>query len=73
MVGAAGGRGELLFQNRIACQSTASIEQQRLDRRVGNDIMVWIKDEMSWPVPSQEAYDQIVDDHVADFGQDAPR
>lgn len=35
--------------------------------------MVWIKDEMSWPVPSQEAYDQIVDDHVADFGQDAPR
>jgi hypothetical protein len=73
VAGAAGGRGEPLFQNRTACHSTASIEQQWLDRRIGNDIMAWMKDEMSWPVPSQEAYDQIVDDHVAHFGQDAPR
>lgn len=66
------GQEELYF-NCIACHSTAIIQQQRLNRRVWDDILVWMIDDMGWPAPPEAEYDLILDYLVEHFGQDAPR
>jgi cytochrome c len=64
---------ETLCLNCIACHSTAVIQQQRLNRRVWNDVLQRMLEDMGWSAPSDDDYALILDYLVEHFGQDVPR
>lgn len=64
---------EELFYNCIACHSTAIIQQQRLDRRTWNEVLVWMVDDMGMPQMPEEEHELVLDYLVEHFGRDAAR
>jgi len=64
---------EELYYSCIACHSTAIIQQQRLDRRTWDEVLVWMAEDMGWPEPPEEEYELILDYLVEHFGRDSPR
>lgn len=64
---------EELFYNCIACHSTAIIQQQRLDRRTWNEVLVWMVDDMGMPEMPEEEHELVLDYLVEHFGRDAAR
>lgn len=64
---------EEVFYNCIACHSSAIVQQQRLDRRTWDEVLVWMVDDMGMPEMPEDEHELVLDYLVEHFGRDVPR
>lgn len=64
---------EEVFYNCVACHSMAIIMQQRLSRRVWDEVLDWMVEEMNMPELGEQDRRRVLDYLTQHFGQDVPR
>jgi len=68
------GKGqEETFYGCTGCHSTAIILEQRLNRRVWDEVLTWMVDEKGMPEMEKSQRALVLDYLVRHFGQDVPR
>lgn len=66
------GREEVYYQCR-PCHSLAIVKQQRLSRRVWDEVLIWMVEEQGMPEPGAEEREAILEYLSTHFGPDIPR
>ncbi|MDP6953158.1 MAG: cytochrome c, partial [Alphaproteobacteria bacterium] len=57
----------------VACHSIAIVAQQRLSRRVWDEVMVWMVEEQGMPELDEDELAAVLDYLAENYGPDVPR